>query len=161
MTGRLRSVVFQSHGDRVYEAGKSVRAVVSRRIRARGGCSVLDAGVLAMPRLRQNASSTALCGRSARGRSVERPLDARDQVRRPAGERELIHVPASPTPRHFGFGFKLKLMALQAQRNESGLLRGVTNSQDSHLPQLKHPSRSLNEPTTGSKSFLPKLAHSL
>lgn len=125
------------------------------------GAPVLDAGVLAMPRLTQNASPMALCGRSARCRSVERPLDARDQVRRPAGESELIHIPASPTPRHFGFGFKFRLMALQAQRNESGFPRGVMNSQESHLSQLKHLSSSLNAPTTGSKSFLPKLPHSL
>lgn len=62
---------------------------------------------------------------------------------------------------YFCFDFRLILIALQSQRRASGFTRGVTYTQDSHFEQRKHPRRSRNAATTGSKSFLPKLAHSL
>jgi hypothetical protein len=62
---------------------------------------------------------------------------------------------------YFGFGFKFRLIALQAQRRNSEFIRGVMYSQDLQVSQLKHPRRSLNAATTGSKSFFPKFAHSL
>jgi hypothetical protein len=74
----------------------------------------------------------------------------------------LPRAAARPPPLlYFGFGFRLRLIALQAQRRESGFTRGVAYSQDSHPSQPKHPSSSLKAATTGSKSFFPKLAHSL
>jgi hypothetical protein len=40
---------------------------------------------------------------------------------------------------HFGFGFRLRLIALQAQCRDSGFPRGVTCTQDSQVSQRKHP----------------------
>lgn len=65
------------------------------------------------------------------------------------------------SPAYFGLGFRLRLIALQPQRKDSGIPRGVTYNQDSQHSQRKHPRSSLKAATTGSKSFLPKLAHSL
>ena|ERR1700731_3608567 len=62
---------------------------------------------------------------------------------------------------YFGFGIRLRLIALQAQCRDSGFPRGVTCNQDSQVSQRKHPRSSLNAVTTGSKSLFPKLAHSL
>ena len=62
---------------------------------------------------------------------------------------------------YFGFGLRLKLIALQPQRNDSGAPRGVTCTQASQVSQRKHARSALNAATTGSKSFFPKLAHSL
>ncbi len=39
----------------------------------------------------------------------------------------LVSEQAQPDPSHyFGFGFRLRLIALQSQRNDSGFTRGVT-----------------------------------
>jgi hypothetical protein len=58
-------------------------------------------------------------------------------------------------------GFRLILIALQAQRRDSGMPRGVTYIHESQSSQRKQVRSSLNAATTGVKSFLPKLAHSL
>jgi hypothetical protein len=67
----------------------------------------------------------------------------------------------NPSTSYFGFGFRLRLIALQPQRRDSGFPRGVTCSQDSQASQRKQARSSLNAATTGSKSFFPKFAHSL
>ena len=59
------------------------------------------------------------------------------------------------------FGFRLRLITLHPQRRDSGVPRRVTCTQDLQVSQLKHSRSSLNALTTGSKSFFPKLAHSL
>src|SRR5207302_8983890 len=63
----------------------------------------------------------------------------------------------SEPPRYaacFDFAFKLKLIALHAQRSDSGYARGVTCSQEPQSLHWKHSRSSLNAVTTGSKSFL-------
>ncbi len=62
---------------------------------------------------------------------------------------------------YFGFGLRFKLIALHPQRSDSGIPRGVTWTQDSQVSQRKHARNTLNAATTSSKSFFPKLAHSL
>ena len=44
---------------------------------------------------------------------------------------------------YFCFGFTFRLIALQAQRRDSGVPRGITCNQDSQDSQRKHPEKPL------------------
>jgi len=77
------------------------------------------------------------------------------------GELNPAQVGHRVSKAYFDLDFRLKFAALQAHRRLSGFVRGVMYNQESHLSHRKHARSSWNAATTGSKSFLPKLAHSL
>src|SRR6266481_1446031 len=79
-----------------------------------------------------------------------------DKNKKPAPARDNQVKPA-----YLDFDLRLRLMALQPQRSDSGIPRGVTCTQDWQVSQRNPARRVLNAATTGSKSFLPKFAHSL
>lgn len=134
---------------------------LSRRARTPGACAH---GCFARHRFGKVARIAWICTKSGKVRQTPSFRKSGSVGRsRCGGVMGPGGIPLSESgiPAHFGLCFRLKLTVLQAQRRESGLVRGITYNHDPQLVQRKQASNSLNAATTGVKSVLPKLAHSL